>query len=131
MGITLISILRKLTLYRYMEIILVTAVCINLVFFCIHNIKKILEDVEKSSFTLDISSSEDEIKNLLRQVEDQEFEQEKFEQEKFEQEDNIEQENEEESQNIQMEGACFNCKMKALISGNYMRKRKIPIKRRR
>lgn len=110
MGITLISILRKLTLYRYMEIILVTAVCINLVFFCIHNIKKILEDVEKSSFTLDISSSEDEIKNLLRQVEDQEFEQEKFEQEKFEQEkfeqeDNIEQENEEESQNIQMEGA--------------------------
>ena len=88
-----------------MEIILVTAVCINLVFFCIHNIKKILEDVEKSSFTLDVSSSEDEIKDLLRQVEDQEFEQEKFEQEKFEQEDNIEQENEEESQNIQMEGA--------------------------
>lgn len=95
MGITLISILRKLTLYRYMEIILVTAVCINLVFFCIHNIKKILEDVEKSSFTLDVSSSEDEIKDLLRQVEDQEFEQ----------EDTIEQENEEESQNIQMEGA--------------------------
>ena len=100
MGITLISILRKLTLYRYMEIILVTAVCINLVFFCIHNIKKILEDVEKSSFTLDVSSSEDEIKDLLRQVEDQEFEQ-----EKFEQEDTIEQENEEVSQNIQMEGA--------------------------
>lgn len=83
-----------------MEIILVTAVCINLVFFCIHNIKKILEDVEKSSFTLDVSSSEDEIKDLLRQVEDQEFEQ-----EKFEQEDTIEQENEKESQNIQMEGA--------------------------
>ena len=83
-----------------MEIILVTAVCINLVFYCIHNIKKILEDVEKSSFTLDVSSSEDEIKDLLRQVEDQEFEQ-----EKFEQEDTIEQENEKESQNIQMEGA--------------------------
>ncbi|EFM39865.1 hypothetical protein HMPREF0379_0485 [[Eubacterium] yurii subsp. margaretiae ATCC 43715] len=96
MGITLISILKKLSFYRYMEIILVTAFCINLVFFCIHKIKKVLEDVEKSSFILDVSSNEDEIKDLLRQVGNEELEQESAEQAS---------ESEEESQNIKTEGA--------------------------
>lgn len=94
MGITVISILKKVSFYRYMEITLITALCINLIFFCIHNIKKVLEDVEKSSFTLDVSSSEDEIKDLLRQVGNEELEQE-----------SAEQASEEENQNIKAEGA--------------------------
>ena len=53
-----------------------------------------LEDVEKSSFTLDVSSSEDEIKDLLRQVGNEELEQE-----------SAEQASEEEDQNIKTEGA--------------------------
>ena len=63
-------------------------------FFCVHNIKKVLVDVEKSSFTLDVSSSEDEIKDLLRQVGNEELEQE-----------SAEQASEEEDQNIKTEGA--------------------------
>jgi hypothetical protein len=77
-----------------MEVILITALCINLIFFCIHNIKKVLEGVEKSSFTLDVSSSEDEIKDLLRQVGNEELE-----------EESAEQASEEENQNIKAEGA--------------------------
>ena len=94
MGITLISILKKVSFYSYMEVILITALCVNLVLFCVHNIKKVLEDVEKSSFTLDVSSSEDEIKDLLRQVGNEELEQE-----------SAEQASEEEDQNIKTEGA--------------------------
>ena len=94
MGITVISILKKVSFYSYMEVILITALCINLIFFCIHNIKKVLEGAEKSSFTLDVSRSEDEIKDLLRQVGNEELEQE-----------SAEQASEEENQNIKAEGA--------------------------
>ena len=58
------------------------------------HINQVLEGVEKNNFTLDVSSSEDEIKDLLRQVGNEELEQE-----------SAEQASEEENQNIKAEGA--------------------------
>lgn len=70
MFITIYSIVRKIRFFEYIETLLFVIICVNIIYFSIYFIIKSITVKDNCTFELEVDSSEEDIKNLLKEAQE-------------------------------------------------------------